>query len=156
MSATAPQQRARRAPARPGFINGVLFNAVVLYVVNIQPGWRAAPFLTADTREVIGWVNISLVTAVVANLWYTLADDPWVRPLGGLVGAAVTLAALIRIWSVFPFDFSGSTHDWTLVTRTVLGISMGGAVIGILVSLILVVKALAARSRERAEGTTVE
>jgi hypothetical protein len=44
-----------------------------------------------------------------------------VKSLGDLVTTGVSLAVLVRIWQVFPFDFAGWSVDWSWLVRLVLG-----------------------------------
>jgi predicted membrane protein len=120
----------------------VLVNAAILYGVNVWPGWRVVPILTGDFPLVLGLVNASIVVGLVANVVYVLADPRWLKALGDLLSTSVGLAALLRIWQVFPFDFSGSSFDWALVTRVLLGVAIGGSVIAIVVALVSFVKSL--------------
>jgi len=123
------------AERRLGYTIAMALNAVLLYLVNVSPGWRAVPFLTDDTTEVLGWVNASLVASIIANALYVVMDGPWFRPLGELV-TLVGLAALVRLWQVFPFAFDDVGVPWHEITRWVLAIGMGGSVIGLIVTMV--------------------
>ena len=79
-------------------------NLVLLFLVNVGPGWQAVPFLT-ETTDVLLLVNLSMAAAVAANAVYSVFDPPWVRALGDAVTTSVGLASLVRIWQVFLFDF---------------------------------------------------
>lgn len=150
MSATARQPRATRAPATTGYLGSVIVNAVILCLINVAPGWEVLPVLTPETNQVLGLVNASFVATIVTNVVYLFVDARPVRALGGIVTTAIGLAAGLRIWQVFPFDFTGSSYDWTLVTRVVLGVSIAGAIIGIIASFALFFRKPAPR-----QGTTV-
>jgi hypothetical protein len=115
---------------------GAVVNCVLLFLVNVRPGWRAVPFLTADTPLVLGLVNSSLVVGLLSGVLCALVDAPRIRALADLAQNAVGLAALIRVWQVFPFAFEGDGFDWALVARWVLGIGMVGSVIGIVSALV--------------------
>lgn len=134
-------KRPRPTPAqrRSGCVGAVLVNGVFLYALNRWPGWDAAPFLTADTERVLGIVNASIVIGIVANVVYLLADPPRLRALGEIVTSAVGLAAVIRVWRVYPFDFSGG-FPWDSVVRVVLVLGMVGCGIGILAALVRLVR----------------
>lgn len=123
-----PSVRARHA----GYVVAVLVDAVLLYAVNRWPGWQSVVFLTDDTREVLGIVNASLLVGLVANLAYLVHDGPRFRALGDLVVTSVGLLAVVRVWRVFPFDFTDTTLDWALVARVLLVLAFVGSVIGIL------------------------
>ena len=90
---------------RAGYVVAAVIDAAMLYAVNRWPGWDALGFLTDRTPEVLGLVNASMLVSLVANLTYLVHDGPRWRATGDLAVTAVGLAALLRIWRVFPFDF---------------------------------------------------
>lgn len=126
-----PSVRGRRG----GYVVAVLVNALMLYAVNRWPGWESLGFLTGRTPEVLGLVNASILVNLVANLAYLGHDGPRFRALGDLAGTAVGLAAVVRIWRVFPFDFGASGLDWALTVHILLGVAIFGSAIGLLVAL---------------------
>jgi hypothetical protein len=127
---------------RVGYVVAVLVNAAVLYAVNMWPGWQALPFLTEDMRLVLGLVNASMLVSIVANMVYFVADPRWLKALGDIVTTAVGIAALVRMWQVFPFDFSGSSFDWALVVRVAMGVAIGGSAIALVVAFVSFVKSV--------------
>ncbi|HVB43344.1 MAG TPA: hypothetical protein VNF47_11655 [Streptosporangiaceae bacterium] len=138
----AGSSRTGRVPARRpaasrrlGYIVAIIVNGALLYIINVWPGWQAASILTSATRQVLGLVNLVVAAGVAVNVLYLAHDPPWLRSLGDLVTAAIGLAAAIRIWQVFPFDFHGSTA-WSVVVRTVLVLAMVGSAIAIVVQLV--------------------
>ena len=142
MSTTHPAPSARHArPAahaslasrRFGYTVAIVINAVLLYLVNRSPGWEALPFLTAETAEVIPFVNASIVAGIVANALYLVRDPVWLRAAGDLVTTGVGLLAMVRIWQVWPLDL---TSTWDLVARWVIGIGIAGSLIGIMVAVV--------------------
>ena len=146
MSQTATRKRVARKPVgtrRFGYVVAVLVNAAMLYAVNRWPGWQAVPFLTADTELVLGLVNATIVVNLVANVVYLVRDPRWLTALGDLVTTAVGLAALVRIWKVFPLDVS---DRWELLVRTLLVVGIVGSAIGIVVAIVRFGRALSSRS----------
>ena len=143
MTTTAPD---RRSPAvrRVGDVIGAAFNAALLYAANVWPGWETIPFLTEDVEQVIGLVNASIMVSLAANIAYLVRDPRWLKALGDVVTTAVGLAALVRIWQVFPFDFDSGGFDWPLAMRILLGIAIVGSVIGILAGLTAFVRSVTA------------
>jgi hypothetical protein len=135
MSSTTQRERPAVGTRRVGYAAAVLVNAALLFAVNGWPGWEAVPFLTDDTTLVLGLVNASILVSLAANAVYLLHDPPWLRALGDVATTSVGLAAVVRIWQVFPFDFGDSTFDWPLVAHLLLGVAIVGSVIGILVGL---------------------
>jgi hypothetical protein len=127
-----------------GYAVGAVVNALVLVAVNWWPGWDAVPFLTADTRLVLGWVNASIVVGLLANLMYAVSDPPWLRALGDGVQNVVGLVAMVRLWQVFPVHFAPGGFDWELVARVFLGIGIVGASIAIVVALVRLARRAAA------------
>jgi hypothetical protein len=127
---------------RVGYVVAVLVNAAVLYAVNVWPGWQALPFLTEDMRLVLGLVNASMLVSIVANMVYFVVDPRWLKALGDIVTTAVGIAALVRMWQVFPFDFSGSSFDWALVVRVAMGVAIGGSAIALVVAFVSFVKSV--------------
>lgn len=143
--APARPSRQPRSARRVGYVFAVLFNAAGLYLINVWPGWEAVPFLTGDTRQVLGIVNAVVLTTLAVNVVYLFTDPRWLVALGGLVTSVLGLIGLIRIWEVFPFDFDDSSVDWTLLFHIGLVIGVAGSCIAILVQLVQLTRALRLR-----------
>ena len=136
----AHAQRPSVASRRAGYLIGAVVNALLLGAVNQWPGWHALAFLTDDTTVVLGWVNASILTGLVANLACAVADPPRFKAFGDGLQAAVGLGAMVRLWQVFPFDFPQGGFDWDLLARWVLGVGMFGSVVGLAVALVRLVR----------------
>ena len=135
-----PRRRTRADRSRVGYAAAIVVNALILGAVNQWPGWEAVPFLTDDTRQVLGWVNASIVVALVSNVLYAVADPPRLRAVGDGVQNAVGLVSVVRLWQVFPFDFPQGGFDWDLLARWVLAVGVFGAAVGVLVALVRLVR----------------
>lgn len=142
MTSTASTLKASSSSRRVGYAFAIAINGVLLYLVNVWPGWQIIPFLTADFLDVLGLVNASLFAGMVVNLFNLLLDWRWVRALGDLVTLAIGLAGLVLFWQVFPFDFPGG-FDWSLLVRIVIVLAMVGTVIGIIVQVVTLIRSLA-------------
>ena len=142
VSHTGPSVAGRRA----GYTVAMTVNLILLFLVNVTPGWQAVPFLTESTTDVLLLVNLSMAAAVVANAVYSVFDPPWVRALGDALTTSVGLASLVRIWQVFPFDFDTTAMPWDLVARWVIGVGIFGCIVAIIVALVRFVRALVAQS----------
>ena len=141
---TRPSRQSRSA-RRVGYVFAVLFNSAGLCLVNVWPGWGAVPFLTGDTRQVLGIVNAVVIASLAVNVVYLFTDPRWLVALGGLVTTVLGLIGLIRIWQVFPFDFGDSSIDWTLLFHIGLVVGITGSCIAIVVQLVQLIRALVRR-----------
>ena len=137
-------------PSRQGYVIAVLVNAGMLVAVNWWPGWEAVPFLSQDMGLVLGIVNLSIVVNLAANLVYLVNSRSWLKALGDLTTLGVGTAALVRIWQVFPFAFTSSSLDWTLVVRSVLVLGIVGSIIGIIVACTSLARAVTTAASDRA------
>lgn len=125
---------------RVGYLVAVLLNAAVLVGLNVWPGWESLPWLTPDASQVVGWVNVSILVSLVANLVYAVHDEVE-REVGDAIVTAVGLVVLVRVWQVYPFEFaSGSFGD--VATRALLPIAIVGSVIALVVKLVTGLRAL--------------
>lgn len=149
---SAAKPRKPPAARRAGYVVAVLVDLALLFAVNRWPGWESLPFLTADTTRVLPLVNASLWVGVVANLVFLLRDPPWLRALGDVVTTAVGLLAMVRIWQVFPVEFTSGGFDWEPVARLLLVVGIVGSVIGVAVALVNLARALLAPRRDQGAG----
>jgi hypothetical protein len=135
--------------SRGGNVVSALVNAAMLWGINIWPGWQVLPFLTADMTRVLGIINASLTAGIVVNLIFVVIRHRGIMALGNLVVLGIGLAAVLRMWEVFPFDFGGSWPGWPVVVRVLLGLGIAGSIIGALVEIVILFRS-AGGSRERA------
>lgn len=134
------RERRSGAGRRIGYLVAVVVNVALWYLANVRPGWQAVPFLTGETEQVLGTFNLAVVVGAVSNALYVLWDPPRLRALGDLVGAVVGLVLTVRLYGVFPFDFSDLPYDLTTLVRVLLVVGIVGAAIGILASLVALVR----------------
>jgi hypothetical protein len=151
MTVSTPVARPPVAVRRTGYVIAAVINAVMLYLINVSPGWAVLPFLTADTERVLPLVNLALAANVVVNLVYLVYDARWCTALGNLVTAVAGLASAIRVLRVFPFDFSGYAFDWTALVRVVLIVGVAGTGLAVVVQFVTVVRRLAELSTKEYE-----
>jgi hypothetical protein len=144
MSTTSQVPRQGVASRRFGWAVAAGVNVLMLYLLNVSPGWEALPFLTGETPKVLVLVSLSMAAGVVVNSARVLYDPRWFVALGDIVSTSIGVAALVRIWQVFPFDFDGYSVDWALVARVVLVLALGGSLIGIVVQVVALLRAVAA------------
>jgi hypothetical protein len=131
----SPPRRPGPGARRVGYGIAAALAGGFWYLVNVDPGWRALPFLTEDTTQVLNLVNLSLWATFVANMVYLVYDPPWFKALGDVLTTGIGLAVLVRLWQVFPFAFT-SSFDWSVPVRVFLALGIAGGVIGIAVSVV--------------------
>jgi hypothetical protein len=144
LQAMPPVTRRRPSAAvrRAGYLIAILVNAVILYIINVQPSWQAVPFLTPATVEVLPWINGAIIVGIVANVVYLFADARWMRAIGDVATTSVGLAATVQLWAVFPFAFDPA-EPWTILARMLIALAIAGSMIAIVVQLITFVRELA-------------
>lgn len=128
---------------RGGNIGSVLVNAVLLWGINIWPGWKVVPFLTADMERVLGMINASLTAGIIANLIFVVIRNRGVMALGNLAVLGIGLAATLRMLEVFPFDFGDSWSGWPVAVRVLLVLGIVGSIIGMVVEIVAMFRSLA-------------
>jgi hypothetical protein len=119
-----------------GYLVAVLVNGIMLVLVNVRPGWRELSFLTEDFVSILWLVNLSMVASAVVNVVYLAYDPAWFKSVCQIGVSAIGLAAAIRMWQVFPFDFSAYSFNWTALTRLLLVLAVVGAVVTIAAELV--------------------
>ena len=130
------------ASRRFGYVVGAAVNALLLYLINRNPGWEAVPFLTGDTVQVLGLVNASIAVSLVAHLVYVVWDPTWLRSLGELATTSISVLALLRFWRVWPVDLPDPSA-WAVIARIAVATGIIGGLIGILASTVRFVGAVA-------------
>ena len=133
----------RTSAGRSGSIGSAIINALLLYGINIWPGWRVLPFLTADMARALGPINASLIAGIVVNLVCVLIRSRALLALGNLVVIGIGVAAMLRLWDVFPFDFGTAWSGWPILVRVFLVLGIVGSIIGAVVELVNLFRALA-------------
>lgn len=123
----------RRALRVAGYIVAVGVNVAILVVVNNLLDWGWLPFLTKDFADLLWLIDLSLLATIGVNLIYIWYDPRWFKSFGQIVTSAISIVVLARMLQVFPFDFSGTPFDWSMVTRAVLILALVGTAIGVLV-----------------------
>lgn len=135
------RQAAARA-SRFTYLVAAAFNVLVWFLLNVNPTWQVVPFLTPETVQVLDLANAVLLVGAAMNLVYVLYDGPWFKAAGDLLVAGIGLVLAIRLWQVFPFDFSAFATDWTTVARIVVAIIALGSGIAVLAAIVRFARAL--------------
>jgi hypothetical protein len=133
------KRRPSAATRRFGYLSAIVANAVVLWIVHQLLEWEWPAFLTEEFAQVLPLVSASLIASMVVNAGLVLRDHGRAKALGDLITAAFGLAVSVRMWAVFPFDFTGYGTDWTWAVRVALVVGIVATAIGALVNLVKLV-----------------
>ncbi|MGA7269746.1 MAG: hypothetical protein WB239_01620 [Acidimicrobiia bacterium] len=138
---TETRKRSTRSTRRVGYGVAVAVNVVMVVVVQNLLTWGWPAFLTPDFDRVVGIITVSLVASIIFNLAYLGYDPDWFRHGGQVVTGAISLAVTVRVYQVFPFDFSRWTFDPTGAVRVALVAAMVGVGIAVFVELLKMMRA---------------
>jgi hypothetical protein len=130
-SEAAPEVTGGRSRRRAGYVVSIVVNAAIVIVVNNLLAWELLPWLTDDFDRVLPVVNLSLLATIAVNVVYLWFDPDWFRSSSQIALNVISIAAIVRMWQVFPFDFSAYDFDWDVVVRILLVVAFAGTVIGI-------------------------
>ncbi len=148
MTGTTQRQheRASSAARRTGYAITIVINAIGLYVVNNILAWDQLPFLTDDFTRVLPLLQFSLVATIAVNVVYLWYDEAVFRSVMQLGLSGISLAVLLRLYDVFPFDFSGYAPVWDTAARALLVLAIVGTVVGVVAETVRLVRSLASGS----------
>jgi len=125
-----------KEPSRASFAVAIIFNLIFIYIINQIPYWDIS-FITPAWSETLWILNLSLVVAIVGNLFFLFYHRQWFRSLIQIVMNVFAFWAVKALYTVFPFSFSHSSLN--LVAGLILIIMMVGVFISILVELVKLV-----------------
>lgn len=133
---TTPTKVERSRPSastrRSGYVVALVVNAAMVFVVLNLLEWGVLPFLTEEFTLLVPLIVLSLVASIVANAMYLFYDPPGFKTLCQVCISVISLVVAIRIYQVFPFDFTGYGEEWPSVTRIIVVVAMAGSAISIL------------------------
>lgn len=134
----ALERRITSSAKRFGYLVAAVINGVMLWIAHQLLDWEWPGFLTPDFDDVLPIITVSFVVSIVANLVYVWNDSWPIKPMGELASSVIGFLAALRIWQVFPVEFSGD--DWSWLVRWVLIAAMIGTAIGSIVQLVNLAK----------------
>ena len=145
-----PTNRESKRARKIGYVVGFMVNSIMLFIVNVRPGWRQLSFLTEDFAGILWLINLSMVSNATANLIYLWYDPAWFKSLCQVGISAIGLGAAIRMLRVFPFDFASYSFNWSALTRLLLALAILGSVVAIVTELVrLGNREISARNRSQ-------
>jgi hypothetical protein len=127
---------------RFGYLIAIALNAAILVLVNNLLEWDLSPWLTDDFELALPLISAALIATIVVRAIYMFFDARWFKSLTQIGLAGISLAATLRLYRVFPFDFSAYEFPWNTVARSVLIIALVGTVIGIVAETVKFVRAI--------------
>ena len=130
-----------QATRRFGYGVAVAVNIVMLWIVNNLLDWGWPSWLTDDFEQVLPIINVSIVATIVVNLVYIVYDATWFKSMLQVGLLVISLMVTIRLYRVFPFDFSAYSFNWEPVTRGILIFVCVGIGIGLIAELVKFAKA---------------
>lgn len=115
---------------RSGYVVAIAVNIFMFWIFNNILAWGALPFLTQEFARVLWLLNLSIGMTILFNLTYLGYDPQWYRSLTQVALNGISMVGTIRLFQVFPFDFSTYEFPWQLVARGVLVLALVGLVVG--------------------------
>jgi hypothetical protein len=146
---TALETRPSVGARRFGYLVAVAINIVMIVIVNNILDWGWLPFLTDDFEDVVWLINLSITASILANLAYLAYDPAWFKALAQVGLNLISIAVMVTMWRVFPFDFSAYQFDWETVVRLVLVLGVIGTAIAVVVEMVNLVRSLAPAPQPR-------
>jgi len=128
-----PPKADRKVGYKVGYIVAIGVNALMLYIANNLLEWDWFPWLTSEFDRVLPWIVFSLGASILVNAMYLFYDLAWFKSLTQAALAIITVVVTMRLYLIFPFDFSAYDGPWTGLTEAVLIIFTIGAGIAAMV-----------------------
>jgi hypothetical protein len=125
---------------RVGYSVSIVINVIMLYVANHLLVWDLLPFLTTDFGRVLWLIDVSLIATVLANLVWIGYDVDWFKALSQIGLNLISALAAIRMYQVFPFDFSDYEFGWAPIARFVIILTIVGLALGTIAELVKVAR----------------
>ena len=116
----AERRRPSRGTRRLGYGISIGVQVALLILVNNLVEWDILPFITEEFNDLVPYINVSLVASIAVNAVYFGFDPRWFKSLGQAILNTISLVVIVQTYRIFPFDFSGSSFNWTAVTRVCL------------------------------------
>jgi hypothetical protein len=130
-----------------GYAVAIVVNAVALYIAVNLLAWDWLPFLTAAFASVLPLLRMSLLATIAVNVAYLWHDPPAFRSAMQIVLSAIAVAVTLRVYDVYPFDFSRYGPAWDVAARVLLMLAIAGTIIGIVVEVVRFARATVGSAR---------
>jgi hypothetical protein len=137
-----PAERPPRGARRVGYASAAVVNLVLIWLLNVAPGWEWLTILTDEFASLVGLITASLVVGAAIDLAYVVADPPWMKRLGDAITSAFACVILARTWAIFPFDLDDWWSGWENLLRIGIGFLTVVTAIAVVVNLVLLIRAV--------------
>ena len=146
MQTTAPPGSARssRPPAakRFGYVVAIGCNVLGLWIAHNLLDWGWPRFLTDQFDDVLPLITVSFVYGMATNALFVLYDRKWFKALVDVGGSVIAFLVTLRLFQVYPFDFSDYAVDWSWLVTTLLIIGLVATAIAALAQSVRVVRSV--------------
>jgi hypothetical protein len=115
---------------RFGYLVAAVINGAMLYIIHHLEEWGWFGFITGDFDRVVPALTVSIGVTIAAYAAFVVYDRQPFKTGMNLIIAGFNIWATMRVWDVFPFDFSHLDFNWAPVFRFVLVLAIVGTVIG--------------------------
>jgi hypothetical protein len=116
--------RPPRAARRFGYVVAIGCNAVAIYIAHHLLDWGWPRFLTDQFDDVLPLITASFIYGMATNAMFVLYDQQWFKSLVNVGGSIIAFVITLRLYQVYPFDFSGYAVNWSWAISTLLIIGM--------------------------------
>jgi hypothetical protein len=118
------------------YIFAVVFNIILLVVVNKIPDWNIV-FITDAFPDVLWALNTSISVSIAGNLILIFFHPRFLHHLLNAVFACFGILAVSVLLSVFPFNFTDPVGEWLhILVRIFLIVGIVGSAIGAVVHIV--------------------
>jgi hypothetical protein len=114
-----PKKRSSRGARRFGYGVSIIVQVAMLVVVNtiLTWDWSFMSWLTDDFSDLLPYINLSLVASIIVNVICMAYDPLWFKSFTQVILAIISFIVAIQTWRIFPFDFSETAFDATILVR---------------------------------------
>ena len=123
-----------------GYAVTIVLNGVLLFIANNLLAWGWFPWLTDDFERVLPVLNTSIIVSMIVNTVFLAYDPRWFKTVADILTTSLSIAVGVRMWQVFPFDFSRYDRDWAHTVRWIIAIGIFGATIALIVNIALLAR----------------
>ena len=112
------------AATRFGYVVAIGCNAFGIWIVHHLLEWSWPRFLTDQFDEVLPLITVAFVFGMATNAMFVLYDRQWLKSLVDVGGSILAFVITLRLYEVYPFDFSDYANNWSWLVTTLLIIGM--------------------------------